>query len=101
MMVLKKVDPLSCGMLLGILNAIGGLLVGAMFSLISLVGMQAAPNQAPGMSMVFSAAAVVVVPVMYGIGGFVGGVIMALFYNLAAMCVGGLKVELEDLIKDF
>ena len=38
---------------------------------------------------------IVAFPVMYGIFGFLGGLIQALIYNLAARFVGGLRVETE------
>ena len=39
----------------------------------------------------------IAVPIFYGILGFIGGVIGALVYNLAAGVVGGLKFELEGV----
>jgi hypothetical protein len=36
-------------------------------------------------------------PVFYGILGFIGGMIGALVYNLAAGIVGGIRFELEGV----
>jgi hypothetical protein len=44
---------------------------------------------------VFGVGAVFLLPIVYGIMGFLGGVITAVIYNLAAGAVGGLEVELE------
>lgn len=35
-------------------------------------------------------------PVFYGVGGFIGGAILAAFYNLVAGFVGGIEVEVEQ-----
>jgi hypothetical protein len=40
--------------------------------------------------------AVVVMPIMYGIIGFIGGIIMAAIYNLVAGVVGGLEFDFEQ-----
>ncbi len=34
-------------------------------------------------------------PIIYGIIGFIGGVILALAYNIIASVVGGIKFELD------
>ena len=39
----------------------------------------------------------IAIPVMYGIIGFVAGIIGALVYNVAAGIVGGLELELENM----
>ena len=36
------------------------------------------------------------VPVIYGVGGFVGGIISAAIYNLISGWVGGVKLELSQ-----
>ena len=100
-MVLKKVGVLSCGKVLGILYALLGLLIGAVVSLLSIVG--AAIGSANGESaeaflgLLFGVAAIVAMPLLYGGMGFIGGLITAALYNLVAGFVGGLEVELEEL----
>jgi Predicted membrane protein len=37
-------------------------------------------------------------PIMYGIMGFIGGAIGALVYNLFAGIVGGIEIEVENVI---
>ncbi|MGD8376439.1 MAG: hypothetical protein PVF68_09885 [Acidobacteriota bacterium] len=98
-MVVRSIGVLSCGKILGILYAAIGLLVGMFFSLFALVGGFAGALQGePGgaiLSFVFGVGAVFLLPIVYGIMGFLGGVITAVIYNLAAGAVGGLEVELE------
>jgi hypothetical protein len=43
----------------------------------------------------FGAAIALFAPVIYGVMGFVLGVVSAAIYNLAARFVGGLEVEVE------
>ena len=37
----------------------------------------------------------ILMPVIYGVFGFVGGIIMAVIYNLIARWIGGIEVEVE------
>ena len=98
-MVLKQVGALSCGKVLGILYALIGLLVGAVLSLVSIVGV--AIGSAGGESleaylgMLFGVVAIVAMPLLYGGMGFISGLIGAALYNLVAGFVGGLEVELQ------
>ena len=40
-------------------------------------------------------AAIIIIPLLYGIFGFIAGAIAALIYNLAAKWIGGLEIETE------
>jgi hypothetical protein len=44
----------------------------------------------------FSGAAIVVLPVLYGALGFIGGVISAALYNVIASVAGGIELELDQ-----
>ena len=96
-MVLRRIDPLSAGKFLGVLYALLGLLMGALFTLASLLGAVAAAqrggNGAAG--MLLGVGAIVILPVLYGFAGFVGGLIGALLYNVVASLVGGIEIDLE------
>ena len=99
-MVLKSVGVLSAGKIMGVLGAFGGLLGGAMLALFSLLGgvaqhQQGGPGNGALPAMFVGVGAVVILPIVYGIFGFIGGMIYALLYNLAAGIIGGLELELE------
>jgi hypothetical protein len=100
-MVLKSIGVLSCGKLMGILNALLGVLIGGFFALISLAGValqQAQGGNGPVLPfMGMGVGAVIVFPIFYGIIGFIGGIIMALLYNAVANIAGGLELEFEPL----
>jgi hypothetical protein len=48
----------------------------------------------PGAAM-FGGLMIVVLPIMYGIFGFIGGAISAVLYNLVADRFGGLEIDLK------
>ena len=78
-MKIKQVGVLSMGVNLGIYLALFGLLAGLMVALMSLTGMG---SQAGGMMAGFGMLAVVVIPVIYAIVGFIGGLISATLLTL-------------------
>ena len=95
-MIVRRVGPVSCAKVAGVVYAILGLVFGGVISLVALAGMVVAgdggPRMFPGM---FGAAAVVVLPVLYGCLGFVMTLILAALYNLVAAAVGGIEVDLQ------
>jgi hypothetical protein len=100
-MVLKRIGALSCGKVMGTLYAAMGLILGGIFALISLAGvaLPQAPNADANPATVFfgvGVAAVIIFPIMYGIIGFIGGIIVAAIYNVVASVVGGLEFDLES-----
>jgi len=98
-MVIRHIGALSCGKLMGALYAIVGLIIGAVFALISLAGMGMAASSdhaMPGMLGAFvGAGAIILFPLMYGVLGFVGGLIGAVIYNFVAGLVGGIEVDIQ------
>jgi hypothetical protein len=99
-MVIRRIDPVSAAKVQGVLAAAIGLLIGACFSLIALAfgGLAASASDegaiGAGMfGMLLGAGAIIVMPIFYGIFGFIGGLIWAFLYNLAAKFTGGLEVD--------
>lgn len=96
-MVIRRFDVISVGKIAGIIAAAFGLIFALLFLLFG--GMFGAIAQAQGGGALPFAGmgllAVVVMPVMYGIFGFVGGVVQAAIYNVAAGFVGGIRIETE------
>jgi hypothetical protein len=39
--------------------------------------------------------ALIIMPIFYGVIGFIGGIIGSLLYNLAAGVIGGIRMDLE------
>lgn len=74
-----------------------GLIMGAIMSLAAALG--AAVQQGDGAEgtepMVLGIASIFIFPILYGIGGFIGGIISAAIYNVVAGVVGGLELDLQ------
>lgn len=96
---LKRIAPLQCGKVLGVLYGCMGLIFLPFFALAGVAGAfaQHETNQggagaiAAGMMLGFG----IMMPVIYGVMGFILGVITAALYNLIARWVGGIEVEVE------
>jgi hypothetical protein len=97
-MVIRRVNPVSAAKVCGILYAILGLIVGALVSLMMMAAggaMSAAAEETGGavIGMMMGAGAIIVMPIFYGIIGFISGLVGSLLYNLVAGWTGGLEVE--------
>ena len=95
MVIIKRIGVVSAGKILGLLYALMGLIFGTIVSLISLIGGVLFLKGAASVSAIFGIGAIIYFPIMYGIMGFISGVIMAFLYNLIAGWIGGIEVETE------
>jgi hypothetical protein len=93
----RSFSPVSVAVTVAVVNAVMGLVIGALISLASL----AIPSAGlfGGGNMFFPAmggmaASIIILPLVYGVLGFIGGLICAWVYNLVARVTGGLVVEL-------
>lgn len=94
-MILKSVDVFSAAKVLGCMYAALGLIIGGLITLLSLAGANIGRGNAGPAALLIGAGAIVVVPVFYGVIGFIGGAIMAALYNVIASVTGGLEIELR------
>jgi len=93
-MSIRKMDVLSVAKMLGALYAMIGLVVSLfMGAAMILGGIGGGIGLAEG--LVGSIGTIIVIPLMYGIGGFIGGALLGLFYNVTAGIVGGIVLEIE------
>ena len=74
-----------------------GFVFGGLISMISILGaglgMSGAEGPVPG--MLFGAGAVILLPIFYGVLGFVTTLIGAALYNVVASVVGGVEIEVQ------
>lgn len=91
---LKRIDPMSCGVLAAVLYAILGLIGGVFLALFFVVG-ALAQNGPAAVGIAMSVGVVVMMPVLYGGGGFILGIVGAVIYNACAGLVGGIKFDME------
>jgi hypothetical protein len=96
-MIVRRVGPLSAAKLMGALYVVIGLLIGACVSVISIAGGAFIPSdESNGMAgALFGAAAIVVLPILYGVFGFIGSLIMAAVYNAVASVIGGVEIDVQ------
>ncbi len=101
-MVIRRVGPVSAAKIAGVLYALIGLCMGALFSLVAVVGGMATPSGADGAAFpgplagaIFGAGSIILFPVLYGMFGFVGTLITALLYNAVAGVVGGVEIDVQ------
>jgi len=93
---IKRFGVLSVGKILGILYAILGIIVGAMFTALSLLAAVSSSNQGAGIvGLLFGVGAIIFFPIFYGIMGLIFGMLTAFLYNLVASRIGGIEVETE------
>ena len=95
-MVIRRVGPLSCAKIMGTLNAIMGVVIGAIFSFISLIGGFASNSYGgAGVSALIGMGSVIFFPLLYGVIGFVTALIGAALYNILAGAVGGIELDVQ------
>jgi hypothetical protein len=98
-MIVKSVGLFSLAKIMGIIYAFFGFIAGLFFSFFALIGAFLGANFAdspePLVGLIFGVGSVVFFPILYGVLGFIGGIVIAGIYNLTAKWVGGLEVELE------
>lgn len=102
MHIVKSVGVMSVAKMMGLIYGCLGLIFVPFFLLAGLGGMFALNSKdafpfAGAVGIAFTVAA----PLLYGVMGFVSGVIGALIYNLVAKWVGGFEVELTLQPLDF
>jgi hypothetical protein len=94
MHIVKSVGVLSVAKIMGMIYACMGLIFAPFFLLIGLMGSAMGHQNSP-LAGIFGIGFAVLMPVLYGVIGFVAGLIGALLYNLFARWVGGFELELE------
>ena len=96
-MTITRVGPLSVAKVAGLLYVVIGLIAGCLISLAAMAGAfgaSAANTDGAGpMAALFGVGAIVILPIFYGVLGFIGSLIMAWLFNVAAGMVGGIEVD--------
>jgi hypothetical protein len=94
MQILKSVGVLSVAKIMGLIHACLGLIFAPFFLLLGLLGSLAGQHRSPfaGAFGIFFA---LLMPVFYGVAGFIAGAIAALLYNLFSNLVGGFELQME------
>jgi hypothetical protein len=99
---IKRIAPLQAGKMMGVLYACMGLIFLPFIMVAAAAGAFAQHAQdghgasaAPAVASVIVLVMGILIPVIYGVMGFIFGVIGAAVYNLIARWIGGIEVEVE------
>jgi hypothetical protein len=100
-LVVTNVDSMSIAKIYAIMGVVMGVFVGVlvmmfggMIAAMSGGGRNSASSAAVG--GIIGAAAIIIYPIVYGIGGFLSGLIGGALYNLCSKWVGGVQYEVEQ-----
>jgi hypothetical protein len=101
--VVRRVGVFSWAKITALIYAMIGLIVGSILALVSLFGVALGSTFDSGSSdfgrfvpALLGVGAIVFVPLLYGLLGFFGGLLVAGLFNLAAGMTGGLEIELAE-----
>ena len=90
-MIIKRIEPTSAAKVAAFIYAVIGLVAGLFVALLgSMFGSLASSSFGFG-----GVTMIVVLPILYGVIGFIGTFIAALVYNFAAGKVGGIQLDVE------
>lgn len=100
-MILKRIDPISCAKINGLVSVAFGLIFGLMWStgavmIGTLAGRMGGDGPGGLFALIFGVGSVVFLPLFYGIFGFIFGLVAAWLYNVFAGWIGGIDVEFEQ-----
>jgi hypothetical protein len=98
-MVIKSVGVLSVARIVAAIYGVFGLIAGLFFALAAVAGMglsEEIGRQVSWMGPMFGFGAIIALPVLYFVMGFLGGGIGAWVFNNAAGAMGGLEIEIEE-----
>ncbi|QDU54338.1 DUF3566 domain-containing protein [Aeoliella mucimassa] len=95
----KQIDLFSCGKVGGAIGAMAGLIGGVIFAVMTHWGPFADLSEGfretdPMLMIGFGV--IIAAPIVYGLGGFINGLLFAGIYNIVASLVGGVKIRLSD-----
>jgi len=95
---IKRISPLQAGKMLGALYACMGLILLPFFGVAGAFAPsteQSAGAPAPALFAAMMFGFGIFMPIIYGVMGFIGGIIAAALYNVFARWIGGIEVEVE------
>lgn len=94
-MIIRRIEPMSCAKVGGTLYALLGLIIGICFTLASMVGFGALGLSGSSMGTLFGVGAIILLPILYGVLGFIFMYITAALFNVAVKFAGGLVLEVD------
>ncbi|MGB6223500.1 hypothetical protein [Haloferula sp.] len=93
---LKRIDPVIAGTVQAVIMAAFGLLYVPFGLLMMFGGFASGDAGGIGAGLGVGLAIMIFAPVLYGLLGFLSGLLAAFVYNVAVRFTGGLRLEFED-----
>ncbi len=95
MQEVKKIGVFSLAKIEAVMGAVIGFIAGIIWAIIgtAFIGF-AGPGMPFGSGLLFGIAAIVLLPILYALIGFIGGALVAFIYNIVAGWIGGIEIEL-------
>jgi len=94
-MVIKRIAVLKLAIFQSALMAAFGLIAALIFMMFGAMFSGLAGHEAAGVMGVAGVFMVIILPIFYGVIGFIAGAIGGAMYNLIAGVVGGIEIEVE------
>lgn len=96
MQTIKKIGILSMAKVQAIISIILGFIIGIIYAMAMVIAGAVSGSGAFGaMTGLLALLSIIGFPIIYGIAGFVFGIITAAIYNLVAGWIGGIEIELK------
>jgi len=98
-MIIKSVGVKSVARIAAAIYGIFGLIAGVLLSLLAVAGLgvsEEVSSQVSWMGPLFGFGAILALPVVYFVLGFLGGAIGAWVFNNAAKAMGGVEIVVEE-----
>jgi len=100
---IKQIGVMSAAKIEGLMGVAFGLVAGVFFTIVGTGASYMMGNYYGNgwggrgmMSGGFGIFAIIIMPIMYGVFGFIAGAIVAWIYNIIAGWIGGLEIEMEE-----
>jgi len=93
-MVIRRIPPLPAAKTMSLVYAAIGVIVGAIITLAGFAG--GFKGQEMPFGGAFGPAAIIILPIIYGLIGFLAILLMASLYNWSAGLVGGIELEMDS-----
>jgi hypothetical protein len=98
-MIIRRIAPLSCAKIAGVVYCALGLFFGAIVSVFSLLGSAFSSAQTrsvfPAAGLFLGIGAIVVFPIFYAVIGFLSAFVFAWIYNVVASRIGGIEIDIS------
>ena len=95
-MVITRIGPMSLATIVATAHAVLGLVLGGIFSTISLAcGFTSNNWEVPNSGAMLGVGVILVFPILYAFIGFIMTLFAAWLYNIVAGYVGGIEIEVQ------